>query len=784
MRAESSTAGVPGSVRRVIDQISRDVVILGDRLVRLADEAPEMALSEVTLLPNEQLIDPLVAALTERLYARVYCRRSTQQKRRDPRDDMLEALRRANAGTDRWDEGWEFLGADERGAALVRSGSRTRLQEPGTCRIGREEPVGDASSLAVGCSIAIHRPCEDIESQPDYYYALGEVAGDRYEELVGARLYLNVRPQSSAHWVGVVSYALNRYRIPFAFKVLRHRSSYRRIDSGVLYVPRRHAGFVARLVIALAGDAHGDNRLRPPTPAFTRRIAPGLALADSPPGGESFGISRMQLVAQAIVYAWRAGHVSSAARTSAIETAFRVAGLDLARPWLNPGNVEVKIGGPRLSTASSSTPSTDWADVADRIGAQIVRDAVWDSDECTWLGWQVIPGLQTHRTAVCALGGDLYTGTAGIALFLAELASVTGDPFQRATALGAFRHSLCELGRGDWSIGAYSGLAGVLRAALVLADLTSEEQVVDSIPGMIGRLVAAQPPERELDIIEGRAGAIGVLLEIADLGEAQMGDHALDTACRFGHDILGGAGAPAGQWTRDTVGPEPDDPLLGFAHGRVGIAAALFGLHDATGDPAFLLGAEKALGSEWQELEAAMHHWTDRAERQRREPREPSGDDMAGMSFTSAWCRGASGVALALAPHVAKSADPRTRGHFDAALGTTLASVETRPGATEPRGPSFCLCHGTAGNADVLVQIADLTGRAELREAALSAADYGRRSYHDTGTWPCGIRGGGHSPSLMLGTAGIGQFFLRLHSPRLASVLNAGSVPHADKAIT
>ena len=60
------------------------------------------------------------------------------------------------------------------------------------------------------------QPREDVQSQPDYYYALGETLSDRYEELVGCRLYLNIRARSAAHWIAAISRTLNRHRIPFA----------------------------------------------------------------------------------------------------------------------------------------------------------------------------------------------------------------------------------------------------------------------------------------------------------------------------------------------------------------------------------------------------------------------------------------------------------------------------------------------------------------------------------------------------------------------------------------
>lgn len=92
--------------------------------------------------------------------------------------------------------------------------------------------------------------------------------------------------------------------------------------------------------------------LRSPTPLFARRLARGIALSDNPPGGASFGVSRMTLVAEALVARWRTG-----------------------------------------LTASTSA--------------------------CAWF---VAAGEAGVKLAYCGTGGDLYTGSAGIALFLARLA--------------------------------------------------------------------------------------------------------------------------------------------------------------------------------------------------------------------------------------------------------------------------------------------------------------------------------------------------------------------------
>jgi len=53
-------------------------------------------------------------------------------------------------------------------------------------------------------------------------------------------------------------------------------------------------------------------------------------------------------------------------------------------------------------------------EIADRIGAQLCRDALWEGDRCNWIGCLRYAG----DIAWGALGADIYAGTAGIALFL------------------------------------------------------------------------------------------------------------------------------------------------------------------------------------------------------------------------------------------------------------------------------------------------------------------------------------------------------------------------------
>ena len=77
---------------------------------------------------------------------------------------------------------------------------------------------------------------------------------------------------------------------------------------------------------------------------------------------------------------------------------------------------------------------------------------------------------------------------------------------------------------------------------------------------------------------------------------------------------------------------------------------------------------------------------------------------------------------------------------------------------------SFSLCHGIAGNAELFLEAADVLGDAQWLGVAEAIGVRGIEYYHHARRrWPCGVQGGGETPGLLLGLAGIGWFFLRLH---------------------
>jgi class II lanthipeptide synthase len=86
---------------------------------------------------------------------------------------------------------------------------------------------------------------------------------------------------------------------------------------------------------------------------------------------------------------------------------------------------------------------------------------------------------------------------------------------------------------------------------------------------------------------------------------------------------------------------------------------------------------------------------------------------------------------------------------------------------------NFSLCHGLTGNTEVLLHGCQVLGkdRADASGLAYKVAGDGIDRYATPGrSWPCGT-GGSETPSLMLGLAGIGYFYLRLHDQTTPSIL-------------
>lgn len=285
---------------------------------------------------------PLVEVLRRELYEHAYCRAlgAPPVEVLPPEADGAEAeafaraLTAANRGRERWDAGWSVQAILPAGQVVATKGAMARTLWPGEYVF----PTGRGMGAGSGASVTAFSPKGSWTVQPGYYYAFGAI-GDEQDDHDLARLYWNVSAAGAPPLVEAMTEALTRYDLPYRLKCQAYPAAYARDDAAVLFVTRRHFRLAAEL--AAAALPRVRRYLRDATPLFAKRLAPGVAAADDPGGGESFGTHRCSVVAEGIWRAFAHGETSEDGRLAAVERAFVERGLDLARPHLNRGSADI-----------------------------------------------------------------------------------------------------------------------------------------------------------------------------------------------------------------------------------------------------------------------------------------------------------------------------------------------------------------------------------------------------------------------------------------------------------
>ncbi|MFI6820710.1 T3SS effector HopA1 family protein [Micromonospora sp. NPDC050187] len=257
------------------------------------------------------------------------------------------ALAAANSGTGAREPGWQVYAVEHDRVVVERDGLRLWLAPGEVCPPsgGRPTPGGP---------VAIRMPRELASWSTGFYVALGDLGLAPATEEPVLRLYWNLRPDGGPRLLAAATARLNRAGVPFRLKVASDPALYHRCDAGVLYLPRRRYRAVAGMLTELHGELR--DTLDPYTPSFTRRLAPGLALAEDPQDGGSFGLHRCGLLAEGVLRAYEHGAWTVADRVAVVADCFRAAGIHVDRPYLDPGSTDDYPSWEAGSTVGAGSP--------------------------------------------------------------------------------------------------------------------------------------------------------------------------------------------------------------------------------------------------------------------------------------------------------------------------------------------------------------------------------------------------------------------------------------------
>ena len=423
----------------------------------------------------------------------------------------------------------------------------------------------------------------------------------------------------------------------------------------------------------------------------------------------------------------------------------------------------------------TQTTTDTWVDCAARIGRRLVASAQWTDDECLWNNWVPVRERGARRGKYEPTTPMLYQGTAGVALFLTELARCVDEPEFTMAARCALRHAL-RAGRElpPMSTGFHNGRVGIAYALLRFDQVNGEPEFAGAAEELLRSLPDHAHLDRGLDVIGGAAGAIPVLLSISSQLPSAV---TVDTALRLGDRMIREARRGQAGWSWPSGAGSVQD-LTGYAHGASGFAHAFLELFHLTGDGKFRYAAEQAMRYERQFFDRDRKNWPDF---RHTELSEYIGfglvatlrDEIRGgkrltpykRQYMNAWCHGAPGIGLTRlraaevlgdGPHVQEALD---------AVSTTLTAIQRKT-------DNYSLCHGQFGNCETLLVAARVFNQPDLRLVAEQRGQYGRERFELGGeAWLCGTLNGVSDPGLMMGEAGIGYYYLRLSDDQLLSVL-------------
>lgn len=399
-----------------------------------------------------------------------------------------------------------------------------------------------------------------------------------------------------------------------------------------------------------------------------------------------------------------------------------------------------------------------FAEAALVIAHRLADEARPASTGVHWHGATVVGTEEDPHLQYGDTGFDLYSGSAGISLFLCRAArhDNTGHlaRMSREAIAHALSHTPALLDEGR--LGLYDGVMGIVVAALVAGRQLGETGLVAKAEKLA--LAASQTASRlggatDHDLISGTAGIVIGLLQAHRLTGIPDLRHAALAAAR---DLA--AGSSAEPWGRSWESNQGGPNLTGLAHGASGPALALQEAGLAANDPQLTRAATEAMRYERSWYSAAHRNWPDLR-------RRATGDDTP-PGYPVFWCHGAAGIGMARLRTYELTGDTIALAEASVAIQAVRdriiqAGIAMRAQQTV----DLSLCHGLAGAAELLV-IADnvLKNEAHLR----AARRIGRLmiEHHDqVGRWPCGIPDAGEIPDLFLGLAGIGLTLLRLHEP-------------------
>lgn len=708
----------------------------------------------------------LLFRITSRLYEDFYCRGEPMHTfegisvRQIPYgfNSFVKTLSSNNLGDGCIQNGWNVVSMNSERIIVNRNGLNLFL-EPKDCLFS---PTKN-HKISLGMDVSIRLPKELLEISPGFYLVFGNkpLDTDKGEIL---RLYWNITSHGASTLIRNTTLILNKLEIPFNLKTLNNPNRYsRRVDTAVLYINRSDYAIVCKHIERIYYKVFVY--LNQQTPVFTKKLAKGLGLAEDPGNKDSFGQHRCRILADGLISAYEEGKKEISEKIEVVIARFKKEGIDIEKPFLNPKSVDRyefdlsihnRIKHDFDKTSSYRNKQTDkdmFLKNAIKIANQITNQAIWDKNRCNWLG------IKDDISFISSLGPDLYYGTSGVSIFLAKMYENTKIKQFHKAATGAIYQALSTLRLipKNKRLGLYTGFIGVYFATAFVGKILGDRHLIELASSLVNECVSNKQLNNASDVISGKAGTIITLLTLRNI----IGDNEnkiIKFATELGEELIKTAEHNKGySWSSTDI--KTTHNLTGFSHGTAGIGYALLHLFKETDNNNFKQTAQLAFKYEEHYFDSNFGNWPDF--------RSSSVNDIHSY-YPSTWCHGAPGISISRILAYKITGELRYKNEAIAALKRTSNQVKKMLNSGME---NYSLCHGLGGNCDLLLYGKESLGKefdAHIDEPDLvyQVGTTGIQKYsRGKLSWPCGIPND-ETPSLMIGLAGIGYFYLRLSNPK------------------
>lgn len=352
------------------------------------------------------------------------------------------------------------------------------------------------------------------------------------------------------------------------------------------------------------------------------------------------------------------------------------------------------LTGTRLAEPGSTTRVRpgDALQAATEIGEHLARTMVRSTDPrfpSTWVG-PLVTTSDAQFWQPGNLGYDMYGGITGIALYLAQLAQLTGRRDFADAARSVVEPLAVQLDLDVWRetgfpCGGFGGLGGVAYVTARVGTALDDPHLIAAGVRGIGAVGSLVDADNQLELMSGSTGAIAVALRLHALATDDEGRRLCLETARAAHAHLRSRHAA---WTGE------GELYAGFAHGVAAMHSYLRILSLTGGDEEAAADADRLLALERGLRDPESGRWFVSSRRDR---------------TASGWCNGSAGLLLArlLSLRAGHPADAVTLRETEVLLDDVV-----RNGF----GNDITMCHGDLGSLEVLRLAAEV-----LDDPALAA---------------------------------------------------------------